>query len=155
MSLTHHKGLSLTPDPRGGTALQVTGTTAFTGNPAITGDTTVTGDLTVSGAGNLFTTNAMTVTNTALFNGKIRVASAANGICGIKTIAAGSAGVGVISSTKIVATSRIFVTPQAAKTYTFCGVRAVGTGTASIYLNQFNATGATLSGKVAWMVVNL
>jgi len=96
----------------------------------------------------------MTVSGTTAPTRNVVCASAANNNCGIKTIAAASSGVGVISSTKIVATSRIFVTPLAAKTYTFCGVRAVGTGTASIYLNQFNATGATASGKVAWLVVN-
>lgn len=87
----------------------------------------------------------------------LAMASAANNSCGIKAIAAASAGVGAIASTKIVSTSRIFLTPVAgAIVNPICGVRAVGTGTASFYFRQFKVnTAATASGNLAWMVVNL
>lgn len=134
MSLTHHDGLSITPNPRGGTAMQVTGTITFAGYPAVTGSASVSG------------TTRMAY---------VAVNSAANGACGVKVITSASSGVGAIASNKIVASSRIFLTPVAGtQAYPMCGIRAVGTGTASIYLKQFNATGATASGSVFWLVVN-
>ncbi len=146
MSLTHLDGLKVDraePGYTGGTVLQCTGTLEVIGKIAHTGHDVVTGSLSLS--------------NTAYLAGDLRIASQANGICGRKTILAGSVGSGVINSSKIGVNSRILLTPCSGTIrYPIASVRAVGTGTASVRLNQLsNGTNATASGRLYYQIINI
>lgn len=151
--ITHHKGLKLIPDPRNSaTVLDVTGTIAatVTGDIAQTGDFALTGDLACTTLG---------VTSSATLPA-IKVASAANSICGLRTIAAASAGVGVVATTKALSSSRIFLSP-AAPTANYRNANAFVSTVASgssftirLGRTQTAGTNATASGRVSWLIVN-
>jgi hypothetical protein len=155
MSLTHLKGLSITPDPRGGTALEVTGTVSLTmtGDPAITGNPNITGNPIVTGNS--------TFTGNASVSGNFVMGSAANNNCGIKVM--GTAGTGVVNTTKVLSSSRIYlsVRPNGAVSLMNRGysawVSTISSGsnfTVKMTRTQTMGTCIGATGKVSWMIVN-
>jgi hypothetical protein len=154
MGVTHLQGLSITPIERGGTAFEITaGTISITGDITQTGDQTITGAVAISS-----TVQAAGLINTAGAN--IRSASAANSNCGLRAIAAASAGVGVVATTKVRSSSRIFLTPVApttnyANVQAFISTIASGASfTIKLQRTQTAGTVATASGRVGWLIVN-
>lgn len=103
---------------------------------------------------------AMSVTGTTTVSGNLQVSSAANSVCGLKSIVAGSAGAGVVSTSKVQASSRILLTPVAT-TANYKGVQAyvstVASGSAfTVKLERVKTAGtiATASGRVSWLLIN-
>jgi len=178
MGLTHHEGISITPIERGGTAFEVTagtvsisalalGASTVSSTLTVTGNTKISGTLTATAAGKLTNVTKLDVVGTARALGAFvqtggmnhRIGSAANGVCGIKTIAAASAGSGTVATNRVRATSRIFLTPMAHATNRVLAlaVATIASGVSfKITAYRFaGATSGTSSGRVAWQIVNL
>ena len=150
MSLTHLKGLSLTPDPRGATALEVTGTTTLS-RAAITGTTILSGNVTASATGKTLTTNNLTL----IAGAALKVTTGANGSCGIKAVA--TAGTGRVGTTLVTADSRILLTPKKYLKGISACIGYASTGTAfQIRLTRIQTAGTVVgcTGPVTWLLID-
>jgi hypothetical protein len=101
------------------------------------------------------------VTGTTTVGGKFVMPSAANANSGIKTIAGGSSGAGVVATTKVLGSSRIFLTPMGQNATGRKGINAwvstIASGSAfTINLDRVMTAGtiATASGRVGWFIIN-
>jgi len=144
------KGLSITPDPRGATALEVTGTIAMTGNPAITGDPAITGALTVSS--NLTVTRAGSVGGTITIPGKVVIASAANNSCGRKALSTG--GSATVITSRAAANSRVFLTPHSPSRANVVLTIASQTAGSFKVKGAYGLTPTAGTGRFDWLLVN-
>lgn len=145
MALSHLKGLSITPDPRGATALEVTGTTTITGTPVITGGLTLTGDAGITGAA---TISGLTKT------GKLALTSGS--VMGGASIAAGSV---VVTTNQVHTNSCIVLTksPGWANGRKTVDVRTVTPGTSfkiAVYSSTGTIVAAGTANNVKWAIIN-
>ena len=146
MGVTHLEGLSITPLERGGTAFEITTGTVTLNKANITGTTLISGRFTVTGGKNF------------------RIGSAANAVVGLKAIAAGSVGSGIVATTKAQSSSRVLTTSigvgnlSAYYRTVMANVASIASGTnfkIRLYRTQTAGTVATASGRVAWQIINL
>ncbi len=149
MGLSHFKGISVTPDPRGSTACEITGTTSITGNPSITGNVGITGNAAVSGI--VSATGGVTIN----VGGALKITTGANGCCGIKLV--GTAGTGRVATTKVTADARILLTPKKYLRGISASVGYASAGTAfQIRLTRAQTAGtiAGCTGAVSWLIID-
>ncbi len=147
------------------TRLAVSGTTTLSGNVTATaagktikgtrlaavGTTVLSGNVTATAATKSTSVTALSVSATAYLGGNFQIASAANGACGRRAIATG--GSSTISSTKVLGTSRILLTPRTlVKNAT---ANALTQTAGSFKIGLFTGIGTAATGTVAWEVVNL
>jgi hypothetical protein len=181
MGLTHLSGLAVSGTTRlsanviatgsgkyvKATKLQATGTTTLSGNVTATGTsksltatwlkatatTTLSGNVTATGTGK-------TTQVTTLQAGALKIASAANAVCGKRFIATAATGVKTIVTTAVKTSSRIFVTPQVKMAGNpganiHCTVATIASGASFSVKLSYGDVPTGCTGMINWMIVNV
>lgn len=99
--------------------------------------------------------DGLDVAGTTIVSGVFRVQNA--NVAGLKTIAAGSSGSGIVSTTAVRSTSRILLTPIGTPKATCAVVATIASGSNfKVLLHRMQTAGTVVpaSGRVAWFIVN-
>jgi len=150
--------------------LNVSGTTVISGKVQATaagkthsftrlysaGTLQASGNVIATGTGKTLSATQISVSGTTLLSGNVRVVSAANSACGLKTL--GTAGTGVVATTKVRSSSRIHLTPIGiAQRGLSTWVSTISSGTNfTVKLTRIQTSGTVVghTGRVAWTILN-
>jgi hypothetical protein len=164
MGVTHHNALGITRTITCGGTLTVSGAFSLAGavygtgvdTLNVSGTTVISGNITATGTSKTLSATQISVSGTTLLSGNVRVVSAANSACGLKTL--GTAGTGVVATTKVRSSSRIHLTPIGiAQRGLSTWVSTISSGTNfTVKLTRIQTSGTVVghTGRVAWTILN-